>query len=142
MKILIITQKIDRNDSVLGFFCGWVEEFSKHCEQVTVIALGVGVHNLPKNVRVFSLGKERGVSRVGYLYNFYRLIFISSCHLRSCSCEQETNEVKLCAKKMELLLDTKHIKTQNQVNCKEEQNIITNTPFQFSSLQGLFYYCS
>lgn len=75
MKILIITQKIDRNDSVLGFFCRWVEEFSKHCEQVTVIALGVGVHNLPKNVRVFSLGKERGTSRFGYLYNFYWLIW-------------------------------------------------------------------
>lgn len=75
MKILIITQKIDRNDSVLGFFCRWVEEFSKHCEQVTVIALGVGVHNLPKNVRVFSLGKECGTSRIGYLYNFYRLIW-------------------------------------------------------------------
>lgn len=75
MKILIITQKIDRNDSVLGFFCRWVEEFSKHCEQVTVIALGEGTHNLPKNVRVFSLGKERGASRIGYLYNFYRLIW-------------------------------------------------------------------
>jgi glycosyltransferase involved in cell wall biosynthesis len=75
MRLLIITQKVDQNDDVLGFFHGWIAEFAKHCEQVTVIALGVGEHHLPKNVRVFSLGKERAVSRIGYLINFYRLIW-------------------------------------------------------------------
>ena len=75
VKILIITQKVDQNDDVLGFFHGWIAEFAKHAEQVTVIALGVGGYNLPKNVRVFSLGKERGVSRLEYTLNFYRLIW-------------------------------------------------------------------
>ncbi len=75
MKLLILTQKIDQNDDVLGFFHGWVAEFAKHCEQVTVISLGVGEYHLPQNVRVFSLGKERGVSRLGYVLNFYRLIW-------------------------------------------------------------------
>jgi len=75
MRLLIITQKVDQNDDVLGFFHGWIAEFAKHCEQVTVIALGVGEHHLPNNVRVFSLGKERGMSRLGYLFNFYRLIW-------------------------------------------------------------------
>lgn len=74
MKLLIITQKIDANDTILGFFHRWVEEFSRHCEQVTVIALGVGEYHLPENVRVLSLGKERGVSRLAYLFNFYRFI--------------------------------------------------------------------
>ena len=75
MRLLIITQKVDQNDDVLGFFHGWIAEFAKHCEQVTVVALGVGEYHLPKNVRVFSLGKERGVSRIGYIINFYRLIW-------------------------------------------------------------------
>lgn len=75
MRLLILTQKVDINDPVLGFFVRWVQEFAKHCEQVTVIALGVGEYHLPNNVRVFSLGKERGVSRFGYVLNFYRLIF-------------------------------------------------------------------
>lgn len=74
-RLLILTQKVDINDPILGFFHRWIEEFSKHTEQVTVIALGVGEYQLPKNVRVFSLGKERGVSRLGYILNFYRLIW-------------------------------------------------------------------
>jgi len=75
IKILIITQKVDNKDPVLGFFHRWTEEFAKHAEYVTVIALGVGEYQLPKNVRVFSLGKERGVSRLGYIFNFYRFIW-------------------------------------------------------------------
>ena len=59
MKLLILTQKVDKNDPILGFFHRWVEEFARHCEQVTVIALGVGEYDLPQNVRVFSLGKEQ-----------------------------------------------------------------------------------
>jgi len=75
MKLLILTQKVDQNDDVLGFFHGWIAEFAKHAEQVTVIALGVGEYHLPNNVRVFSLGKERGVSPFEYILNFYRLIW-------------------------------------------------------------------
>jgi glycosyltransferase involved in cell wall biosynthesis len=74
VKLLICTQKIDLKDDNLGFFHAWVVEFAKHCEQVTVIALFVGDHKLPPNVRVLSLGKERGVSRIKYLFNFYRFI--------------------------------------------------------------------
>ncbi len=58
MNLLILTQKVDINDDVLGFFHGWIREFAKHYEKVTIIALGVGEYDLPKNVRVLSLGKE------------------------------------------------------------------------------------
>lgn len=58
MKLLILTQKVDINDDVLGFFHGWIEEFAKHCEKVTVICLFKGQYNLPDNVKVLSLGKE------------------------------------------------------------------------------------
>jgi len=42
MKLLIVTQKVDINDDVLGFFHDWIKEFAKNCEKVTVICLGKG----------------------------------------------------------------------------------------------------
>ena len=75
MKLLIITQVIDKNHPVLGFFHRWVEEFAAHCEQVTVICLQAGVYDLPKNVHVYSLGKEEGKSHLVYLYRFYTYLW-------------------------------------------------------------------
>lgn len=75
MKLLIITQVIDTEHPILGFFHRWVEEFAKNCEQIHVICLQEGKHSLPANVTVHSLGKEAGKSRVVYLYRFYKLIW-------------------------------------------------------------------
>ena len=75
MKLLIITQVIDKNHPVLGFFHRWVEEFAVHCEHVHVICLQKGVFDLPVNVTVHSLGKEDGVSRATYLLRFYKNIW-------------------------------------------------------------------
>jgi glycosyltransferase involved in cell wall biosynthesis len=58
MRLLIITQKVDKDDPILGFFCRWIEEFAKHFEAVTVICLEEGRHELPANVKVLSLGKS------------------------------------------------------------------------------------
>ena len=43
-------------------------------EKVSVICLEQGEHQLPKNVSVYSLGKESGASRLTYLVRFYRHI--------------------------------------------------------------------
>lgn len=75
MKLLVITQKVDLKDPVLGFFHRWIEELSKHCEKVTVTCLFEGEHRLPNNVKVLSLGKERGSSKIKYIFNFYKHIF-------------------------------------------------------------------
>jgi len=58
MRLLIITQKVDENDAILGFFHGWIIEFAKHCKSIIVICLEEGEHHLPENVKVLSLGKE------------------------------------------------------------------------------------
>lgn len=75
MKLLIITQKVDENDPLLGFFHRWIEEFAKHCESVIVICLEEGEYNLPKNVRVLSLGKEACRSNIRYIVLFYKYIW-------------------------------------------------------------------
>lgn len=60
MKLLIVTQVVDSEDPILGFFHGWLKEFAKHYEHVEVVCLKEGKHDLPDNVRVHSLGKEKG----------------------------------------------------------------------------------
>ncbi len=71
MKLLIITQKVDKDDPILGFFHSWLEEFSNHGEKIIVICLEKGEYNLPANVEVLSLGKEFGQGRIKYLWRFY-----------------------------------------------------------------------
>lgn len=75
MRLLIVTQKVDVNDSVLGFFHAWIREFAKHFDQVTVIGLSLGSYDLPKNVTVRSLGKEKGAGRIIRTLRFLRYIF-------------------------------------------------------------------
>lgn len=73
-KLLIITQKVDGNDQLLGFFISWLEKFSKKFEKITVICLEKGKFNLPKDIKVISLGKDEGQSKLIQLANFYVLI--------------------------------------------------------------------
>ncbi|MCC6405328.1 MAG: glycosyltransferase family 4 protein [Candidatus Yanofskybacteria bacterium] len=72
--LLIICQKVDEGDDLLGFFASWIREFAAHTTRVTVIALGVGAADMPANVQVHSLGKERGVPRWKRWWDFVRLL--------------------------------------------------------------------
>lgn len=72
MNLLIVTQAVDRDSSTLGFFVEWLREFSKKCERVEVIALSVGAHDLPPNVHVVSMGKERGAGKLARLLNLWK----------------------------------------------------------------------
>jgi len=80
--VLILTQKVDEDDPVLGFFHAWICEFAKYFEKVTVICLEKGDYHVPENVRVFSLGKEsqgsnvkgQTLRRITYSIRFLRYI--------------------------------------------------------------------
>ncbi len=74
MKILIVTQKVNVDDDILGFFHGWILDFAKYFESVIVICLEKGRYDLPRNVRVLSLGKENNKSKLDYVSNFYKYI--------------------------------------------------------------------
>jgi peptidoglycan/xylan/chitin deacetylase (PgdA/CDA1 family)/glycosyltransferase involved in cell wall biosynthesis len=74
MKLLIVTQVVDIEDPILGFFVRWIAEFAKHVERIEVICLKEGRHTLPENVHVYSLGKERAAaSRAAYAWRFLAL---------------------------------------------------------------------
>ena len=73
MRLLIVTQKVDRTDPILGFFHRWLEEFAAQCTEVHVIGQLVGEHDLPTNVHVYSLGKEKGESKFNQIRKFWKL---------------------------------------------------------------------
>jgi glycosyltransferase involved in cell wall biosynthesis len=76
MTILIVAQIVDTEDPVFSFFHSWVAALAPHFEKITVICLKEGKHSLPSNVRVISLGKERGkVSRSRYTARFLRHVW-------------------------------------------------------------------
>ena len=75
MKLLIITQKVDINDDNLGFFHRWIEKFSEKLDKLYVICLWQGEHNLPQNVIVRSMGKEKGYSKLRQLFSLQKFLF-------------------------------------------------------------------
>ncbi len=75
MNLLFITQKIDKNDDLLGVYHEWVKRLAKKFEMIYAICLFEGEHDLPSNVKVFSLGKENGLSKIKYLKNFYKYVW-------------------------------------------------------------------
>ena len=74
-RLLIITQVVDKNDPVLGFFHHWLEAFAKRFESIQVICLKQGECALPSNVTVHSLGKETGGNRFLYAMRFVKLAY-------------------------------------------------------------------
>jgi glycosyltransferase involved in cell wall biosynthesis len=73
-RLIVIAQSVDENDDHRGFFIGWLREFSKNFDEVSVIALATGPYTLPPNVRVYSLGKERGAWKIVQAFRFYHYL--------------------------------------------------------------------
>jgi glycosyltransferase involved in cell wall biosynthesis len=75
--LLFITQKVDKADWLLGFTHGWLKALARKVDRLTVICLEQGQTDLQANVRVISLGKERGVGRWGRGLAFGRALAAS-----------------------------------------------------------------
>lgn len=73
-RLLILTQTVDLEDAFLSFFHDWISALSKRFVSLVVVCLRKGKYNLPENVRVFSLGKEKRKSRIRYIVLFYYYI--------------------------------------------------------------------
>ena len=74
LRVLMITQKVDLDDDILGFTHTWVNKLAERVERLYVLALAVGRHSPRDNVELFSMGKERGNSRLERLVNFNRVV--------------------------------------------------------------------
>ncbi len=70
--ILIITKRVDEDDQLLGFFIDWIKGFAGKFGKVTMFCLERGGFDLPRNVEVISLGKDRRLPKIVWLFNFYK----------------------------------------------------------------------
>jgi len=73
LRVLMITQKVDLDDDVLGFTHTWVNKLAEQVAQLHVLALSVGRHQLCDNVTLYSMGKERRAGRLWRFVNFHRV---------------------------------------------------------------------
>ena len=70
-RLLLFNLKTDEADPVLGFASGWVRALAARCEVIDVLTMYRGAYQLPANVRVYSAGRERGLSKPARLLTFY-----------------------------------------------------------------------
>ncbi len=75
MKLLVITQKYDINDSNLGVFIDWWNQLAKKMGKVYVLALEKWSEPTMSNMEVISMGKEKGLGFLGKIYGFYSGLF-------------------------------------------------------------------
>ncbi|MFH1575571.1 MAG: glycosyltransferase family 4 protein [Candidatus Nealsonbacteria bacterium] len=74
MKLIVITQKADINDGNLGFFHRWLENLARKTDELRVVCLSEGEHHLPQNVKVYSLGKKRGYSKIRQFFRLQKFL--------------------------------------------------------------------
>jgi hypothetical protein len=74
LRVLMITQKVDLDDDVLGFTHTWVNELAERVAHLHVLALLVGRCELRDNVMLYSMGKERGAGRLRRFLKFNRVV--------------------------------------------------------------------
>ncbi|MBN2471823.1 MAG: glycosyltransferase family 4 protein [Anaerolineae bacterium] len=74
MRVLMMTQVLDRHDQVLSFTHDWVEALAARVEHLIVVPVSADDYSVPQNVTVESMGKERGEGRAGRARTFYSVL--------------------------------------------------------------------
>lgn len=75
MKLLLFNLATDADDPILGFTTQWIRALANRVESVRVLTMRAGRIDVPENVEVFSVGKERGYSEPRRAVEFYRHLF-------------------------------------------------------------------
>jgi len=75
VRLLMFNLAVDEEDSNLGFAVAWIKVLAQKVDWIDLITMRTGVYRLPGNVRVYSVGKELGFSRLTRFVRFYRQLF-------------------------------------------------------------------
>ena len=73
-RLLLFNLATDADDPILGFAHDWVASLAPYAGAIDVVSMTAGRLDLPANVRVYSVGKERGFSEPRRVAEFYRIL--------------------------------------------------------------------
>lgn len=73
-RLLLFNLMMDADDPVLGFAMTWVNALARRVDAVDVVTMQAGRLAVDANVRVWSLGKEKGYSEPRRAVEFYRIL--------------------------------------------------------------------
>lgn len=71
-RLLVFNLRTDADDHILGFTSRWIKELAPYYSAIDVLTTHAGRIDLADNVRVYSVGREKGVARPQRTVNFYR----------------------------------------------------------------------
>lgn len=74
MRVLMIVQQVDERQWLRAFIVDWIRALAAQVAHIDVITLELGEADLPANVSVQSMGKERGYGRLREAWAFYRAL--------------------------------------------------------------------
>ena len=74
MRLLVFNLATDADDPILGFTTRWIRALAARVDFIQVITMRMGKLDLPDNVQVHSLGKEKGYSEARRLREFYKIL--------------------------------------------------------------------
>jgi glycosyltransferase involved in cell wall biosynthesis len=74
LRLLVFNLATDTEHQVLGFTTQWLNALAPFCETIDVVTMQSGRIAVADNVRVFSVGKEKGYSEARRLVNFYAIL--------------------------------------------------------------------
>lgn len=75
MNLLLFNLATDSTHVTLAFGLRWIEELSRNFSHIDVVTMYEGPHDLPSNVTVWSVGREKGISKPLRVIKFYRIMF-------------------------------------------------------------------
>ncbi|MCE2490918.1 MAG: glycosyltransferase, partial [Anaerolineae bacterium] len=75
LRLLWFNLATDADAPNLGFASDWINALAPHCEYIDVMSMREGRVNVAANVKVYSLGKEKGYSEARRAGRFYRLLW-------------------------------------------------------------------
>lgn len=75
MRLLMFNLATDADDPILGFATHWIAALARRVAFIHVITMRAGRVDVPENVKVYSVGKEKGYSEPHRAVEFYRYLF-------------------------------------------------------------------